>query len=62
MKYISKDGEEGFPGEVTAIVTYELTSDNELIMDMSATTTKPTPVDLTNHALFNLAGHVSIIR
>ena len=59
MTYVDKDGTEGFPGDVTTTVTYELTSENGLMMDYQAKTTKPTPVDLSNHFLFNLAGHVS---
>lgn len=59
LSYISVDGEEGFPGTVLTQVTYQLTSDNELIFSVKATTTRPTPINIANHAYFNLAGHVS---
>ena len=59
LTYVDKDGTEGFPGDVTTTVTYELTSENGLMMDYQATTSKSTPIDLSNHFLFNLAGHVS---
>ena len=59
FSYLSKCGEEGYPGHVLVQATYQLSSKNELSLIMSATSTKPTPVNLTNHSFFNLAGHVS---
>jgi aldose 1-epimerase len=50
----SPDGEEGFPGNLTATVTYTLTDSDEVIFDYEATTDKPTPVNLTQHSYFNL--------
>ncbi|XP_061197788.1 galactose mutarotase-like [Saccostrea echinata] len=57
MTYVSPDGEEGFPGELTSVFTFQLTHDNELILGYKAKTTKATPVNLSNHVYFNLEGH-----
>lgn len=56
FEYVSKDGEEGFPGTLTAVVNYSLTDDNEVVISYSARTDKNTVVNLTNHAYFNLKG------
>ena len=59
LSYTSKDGEEGYPGNLKVDVTYTLTDDDELKIEYNAVTDKPTVVNLTNHSYFNLTGDVS---
>jgi len=62
LNYTSADGEGGYPGAVQVEITYELTPANELKTDYKATTTKPTPIVLTNHSYFNLSGHTKSVE
>ncbi|XP_029051023.2 galactose mutarotase-like isoform X1 [Osmia bicornis bicornis] len=57
LSLLSEDGDEGYPGAAIASITFQLTTDGELRIEMKAFVTKPTPVNLTNHSYFNLAGH-----
>lgn len=60
LSYSSPDGEEGYPGNLITRVTYSLTDSNELILDYEAATDRPTVVNLTNHAYFDLSGSSDI--
>ena len=60
LRYTSKDGEEGFPGNLRTKVTYTLTDSDELAVEYEATTDKATPVNLTSHGYFNLAGQGTV--
>jgi aldose 1-epimerase len=59
LTYLSKDGEEGYPGNLRVMVKFSFTDDDELVLEYDAESDKPTPVNLTNHSYFNLTGDVS---
>lgn len=61
FRHTSPDGDEGYPGTVTVQVSYTLTDSNDVVIDYEATTDKATPINLSQHSYFNLAGSGSIL-
>jgi aldose 1-epimerase len=62
LRYTSKDGEEGYPGNLNVTAVYTLTEDNALMLEYTATTDKDTVANLTHHSYFNLAGNGTILN
>jgi aldose 1-epimerase len=61
LTYLSVDGDQGYPGNLDVTVIYELTNDNEILVKYHAVTDKATPINLTQHAYFNLAGKGDVL-
>jgi aldose 1-epimerase len=61
LRHVSPDGDEGYPGTLSVVVDYRLSDDDSFIIDYSATTDRPTIVNLTNHSYFNLAGSGDVL-
>lgn len=61
LTHLSPDGDQGYPGTLAMTVNYKLTDSNELITEYTAQTDKPTPVNLTQHSYFNLAGYGDVL-
>lgn len=62
MSHLSQDNTEGYPGDLLTQVKYTWTDDNQLHINIRATSTKSTPINATSYCLFNLAGHVRYER
>ena len=60
--YLSRDGDQGYPGNLSVTVTYTLTNEDEILVDYHATTDQATPINLTQHSYFNLAGQGDILQ
>ena len=60
--YLSRDGDQGYPGNLSVTVTYTLTNEDEILVDYHATTDQATPINLTQHSYFNLAGQGDVLQ